>query len=174
MNVASQEKLSQLARAALEACLAKLTAATPGRWTLESARALPPGAPFAPAAGRGADAVVIGVACPAAFSTALLYSPADADLLAASFAALPSGGDAGREVTLQEIGNITLNALVNALLRALKRSSIPSVPVLLPAVDLKPQPGCPAVVVSFSVTLEGRTARAEIAAFLPPALAALF
>lgn len=172
MNPATQEKLAQLARTSLEACLGKLTAVTPGRWAVESARALPPGAPFAPAAGTGAEAVVLGVTGPASFSTAMLFSSGDAPALAAAFALAPRPAGGEDESALLEIGNITLNALVNALLRALKRSSIPSVPVRLPAVDLKPQPGCGAVIVAFSVSIDGRTARAEIAAFLPPALAA--
>lgn len=174
MNPATQEKLAQLARTSLEACLGKLSAVTPGRWSVASARALPPGAPFTPAAGAGAEAVVLGVTGPASFSTAMLFSSGDAPALADAFSLYPrpAGGDS--ESALLEIGNIALNAMVNTLLRTLKRSSIPSVPVRLPAVDLKPQPGCGAVIVSFSVSLEGRTARAEIVAFLPPALAAAF
>jgi len=54
MNPATQEKLSQLARSALEACLGRLSAVTPGSWSVESARALPPGSPFIPAAGASA------------------------------------------------------------------------------------------------------------------------
>ena len=174
MNPATQEKLSQLARSALEACLGRLSAVTPGSWSVESARALPPGSPFIPAAGQGAEAVAMGVALPAAFSTVLLFAAADAPLLAAAFSPAPPAAVSEGETALLEIGNITLNALVNTLLRAIRRSSIPSVPVRLPAVDLKPQPGCGAVIVSFTVTLEGRTSRAEIAAFLPPALIAAF
>lgn len=175
MNPATQEKLSQLARSALETCLGRLSAVTPGSWSVESARALMPGTPFIPAAGQGTEAVVMGVSLPAAFSTVLLFSAADAPLLAAAFAPAPPTAAASQDETaLLEIGNITLNALVNTLLRAIRRSSIPSVPVRLPAVDLKPQPGCGAVIVSFTVKLEGRTSRAEIAAFLPPALIANF
>lgn len=174
MNPATQEKLSQLARTSLEACLGKLSSVTPGRWSVESARALPAGAPFSPAAGPGAEAVVLGVSGPASFSTAMLFASADAPTLAAAFALVPKPAGEQDDSALLEIGNIALNALVNALLRSLKRSSIPSVPVRLPAVDLKPQPGCGAVIASFSVSLDGRTARAEIVAFLPPALAAAF
>ena len=182
----NEDTLARLTAAGLEKCLHKMTEISPGAWQLAGARVF---------SGTVRDAMRrqgIGAAPSAAlrikrkgehpFTTAFLFNPEDTGHISdcfvdGAFYCLPDGDQA--DVTIIEIGNIVLNALANALLKAIGRTAVPSVPAYFTgeagAVEKWLGAG-PEVftIVSARLTMQrsGRTAAAEVLAFLPPALAA--
>lgn len=125
MDTRKEERIAQLAEAGLAACLLKLSFAAPGEWKLEDVAVS--GGPPADWDAR-AVAVRVTVSSEPPFSTALFFSEGDLPFLASCFADARLQAAVGDRVTILEIGNIVLNALVNALLKALGKSAIPSVP----------------------------------------------
>lgn len=186
MNSYNEEALARLAAAGLEKCLAKMTAVSPGEWRRESISVRGATAREALRSGEraaGRRAVVrIKVKGAVPFSTALLFDPEDIGHLSACFADESFYGPLSAEqtdVSVVEIGNIVLNALVNSLLRAFGMTAIPSVPAYFTgdaaAIEerLGAGPGTFTVVSSrLTVQRGGRTAAAELLAFLPSQLTA--
>lgn len=177
MDSVKEKKIADLAEAGLAACLLKLSFVSPGEWRLEDVRVSSAPAGAALPAGPYDAAIQVSVGSEPPFNTALLFPSEEVGHLAACFAddRLAIGGG-GSEVTLLEIGNIVLNALVNSLLKALKKSAIPSVPVRLagPAAASEGLPaGAGLTVISASVSAirSGRAVSVEIAALLPAPLA---
>ncbi len=182
----TEDTLARLAAAGLEKCLLKMTEVSAGAWRLDYARTF---------RGTVRDAIKLqdrGTAPAAAlrikikgsppFTTAILFSPADVTHLSrcymdGSFCELPDWDQP--EVTIVEIGNVVLNALANALLKALAATAVPSVPAYFKgesgAVEkwLDAGPGTFTIVSArLTAQRDGRSAAAEVFAFLPSALAA--
>ncbi|HCC48526.1 MAG TPA: hypothetical protein DEQ38_10500 [Elusimicrobia bacterium] len=181
MNSANEEKIRKLLEAGLEACLKKLSSVSPGEWTLESVRVFD-GEPAeaAQAGGAGQTAIVrVTVQGGPAFNTALLLARGDMTHLSGCFIddQVPWDGDSGRHVVaMLELGNIVLNVLINSLLKALKKSSIPSVPAYLVAEPDALAEGLagPApftlIAAVFTASRDGRAAKAQALAILPRTL----
>lgn len=180
MLTGKEDALEKLAAAGLEKCLQRLSAVSHAEWRLAGAKALTAGQPE-PQDPGGREAVRITVGHPAPFSTAMLFAGPDSEHLYRCFVRDDLDVKLGREgrlVTLLELGNIVLNALINSLLKALKKTAIPSVPAHLPHATnpFLPAPGSkPPLVtlrVSFSAIRDGRKADLEAVAVLPASLVA--
>lgn len=172
--------LEKLVSAGLNKCMLKLSAAAHGAWRLESVRWRGGWQQEDPPAG-GREAVRVTVGHPAPLATILLFEGREAEHLCRCFvhddlaAAL---GPGSQQVTLLELGNIVLNAVINSLLKALKNTAIPSVPeyskdgpdTCRPAPGAKP----PHIRISafLSASRDGKTAGLEAAAVLPASLSA--
>ena len=135
--------------------------------------------------GPAAASVQINVRHGPAFAAALLVRSADIEFISGCFVNGPLYCTKGldlHEVLVIEIGNIILNALVNPLLGALKKSALPSAPMLI-----KGGPGAVAAglgscldpeldhrIISASIAMrrDGRLARAGVLGVLPEELAA--
>ena len=136
--------------------------------------------------GPAAASVQINIRNGCAFAAALVFRSEDIGFISGCFANGPLYRTGGikelEEGMLMEIGNIILNALANPLINALKKSAIPSVPMLV-----KGGPGAVAAGLSacldprldfriISATLamrrDGRLARAGVLCALPEELAA--
>ena len=86
------------------------------------------------------------------------------------------------ESLLMEIGSIILNSLTNPLINALRKSAIPSVPMLIKggpgsvatglSACLDPEQEFRVIHASLAMRREGRVARAGVLCFLPESLAA--
>jgi len=186
MDSKIEEALKLQTAAGLEKCLRKLTLVSPGDWRLTGVRVFsgqvreavrrkdrktPPGA-----------VIRVKIKGEPPFITALLFDPADTGHISGCFAEGAFYGPLSKdqpEVTIIEIGNIVLNAMANSLLKALRKTAIPSVPAYF-----KGDPGAmeawlgagpdvfTTISVAFTVGREGRSADIELLAFLPPSLAA--
>lgn len=185
MNITNEDTLKRVAAAGLEKCLAKIAKVSNCAWQLEEVRVF---------SGKGRDAlsrrggegpvaaIRIKIAGASPFITTLLFNPEDTKHISRCFAEESYYGtlDADQpDVTIIEIGNIVLNALANSLLRVFKRSAIPSVPAYFTGSTgaaeawLGAGPAVFTIVsAAFTMRRDGRSAAAEIMAFLPPALAA--
>ena len=186
MNITNEDTLKRLASAGLEKCLLKITAVSGCAWQLAGARvysgtvrdavrrkerAAPPSA-----------AIRIKIKGASPFVTAILFNAEDIKHISLCFAEESFYGPLiadQPDVAIIEIGNIVLNALANSLLRAFQKSAVPSVPAYFrgDAGAIEEWLGAgPAVFTVLSATItmqrEGRSAVAELVAFLPPALAA--
>lgn len=186
MNITNEDTLKRLAAAGLEKCLLKITAVSGCAWQLAGTRVYtgtvrdavrrkeretPPSA-----------AIRIKIKGATPFVTAILFNAEDIKHISLCFAEESFYGPLiadQPDVAIIEIGNIVLNALANSLLRAFQKSAVPSVPAYFrgDAGALEEWLGAgPAVFTILSATItmqrDGRSASAEIVAFLPPALAA--
>ena len=179
----TEDTLARLAAAGLEICLLKMTAVSAGVWQLAGTRVFRGTARDALKRDRGtapAAALRIKIKGTPPFITSILFNPEDIEHLSrcfmdGSFCGLPDWDQP--EVTIIEIGNVVLNALANALLRALATTAVPSVPAYfkgdLGAIEkwLDAGPGAFTVVSArLTAQRDGRSASAEVLAFLPPAL----
>lgn len=182
----NEEALAGLARTGLEKCLLRMTEVSPGTWRLGEVRvfrgevreAIRPREHD----GKPAAAIRIKIKGDPPFSTAILFDPADIKHISRCFAEDLFYGPVSEEqpdVTVIEIGNILLNALVNSLLRAFGKSAVPSVPAHFQgdygAIEqwLGAGPGVFTIISArFTMEREDRTSPAEILAFLPASLAA--
>jgi hypothetical protein len=185
MNTMNENSLARIAGTGLEKCLRKMNSVSPGEWRLENLRAfsgmLPDAAGCLPAGGAHAVRVTVHSVPP--FDTLLLFGAEDLEHIYRCFvsdrlsAAIPGNR---HEVTLIELGNIILNALVNALLKSMNKSAIPSVPEYFKAdpsaiaTRLGSRNAGTLTIVSATLAIErgGRTASAEVLALLPEALTA--
>lgn len=182
----TEETLARLAAAGLEKCLLKMTEVSAGNWRLAGARAfrgtVRDGLKRHDRATAPAAALRIKIKGVPPFTTAIIFTPEDTGhfsrcFMDGSFCGLPDWDQP--EVTIIEIGNVVLNALANALLRALAATAVPSVPAYFKGDPgsierwLDAGPGT-FTVVSARLTAErdGRSAAAEVLAFLPTALTA--
>jgi len=186
MNDTNEDALARLTAAGLEKCMQRMTEVSPGSWQLAGVRVFSGEARGAirrsEREGKPVAAIRIKIKGEIPFVTAILFDPADIKHISRCFAEEIYFGpisDGQPDVTVIEIGNILLNALVNSLLRGLKKSAVPSVPAHFQgdcgSVEKWLGAGAgPFTVVSagFSMQHEGRTAEAEILAFLPPPLTA--
>ncbi|HAT72282.1 MAG TPA: hypothetical protein DCS63_05650 [Elusimicrobia bacterium] len=184
MSTTTETELARLAAAELEKCLLRLTGASPGAWQLTGVRvfagttrdALRRGEFEAP---HGA-AIRVKIKGDPSFTTVLLYDPKDTKHISGCFAEEAYYGYLSAdqpEVTIIEIGNIVLNALANALLRAFAKTAIPSVPAHFQgdpgAIEnwLGAGPGVFVIVsAKFAMQREGRSSAAELLALLPQRL----
>jgi hypothetical protein len=186
MSTTTEETLARLAEAELKKCLARMTAASPGDWQLVSVRAFTGTVREAVRrkefeAPHGA-VIRVKIKGEPPFSTALLYDPLETRHISGCFAEEAFYGPFSAEqpeVTIIEIGNIVLNALANALLRAFGKTAIPSVPAHFQgdagAMEnwLGAGPETFTVVsAKFTMGRAGRAVAAELLAFLPAHLAA--
>ena len=183
MNSTNHDTLARLAAAGLEKCMQRMTAVSSGAWQLAGTRVF---------SGKVRDAIRredmahapaairVKIKGDPTFATVLIYGSEETAHIASCFVEGafydPAAVDQP-EVTLIEIGNIVLNALANALLRAIGRTAIPSVPAYFKgdygAIEawLGAGPEIFTIISArFTMQREGRTASAEIFAFLPPAL----
>lgn len=179
----NEEELARHASEGLDKCLQKLTKVSPGEWKLAGARIFRATAREAlrrtPRSAPRFTAIRIKVKGDVPFSTALLFDTADTRHINRCFvndSVFAAIGEEQADVTGIEIGNIILNALVNALLRAFGRSAVPSVPAHMTgdagAIEqwLGTEHGEFTVIhVKFSMHRDGRAAHSEAMAFLPPA-----
>lgn len=177
-----KESLAGHAAEGLERCLLKLSTVSPGEWRLAGARIFRCAAREALRRDEKrpplCEAVRIKVKGDVPFSTVLLYDPADTRHITRCFvhdSVYASIGPEQADVTGVELGNIVLNALVNALLKAFRRTAVPSVPAYfrgdLAAIERWLGAGhgdFTVISASFSVHRDGRAAHAEVLAFLPP------
>lgn len=135
MRTTTETELARLAEAELKKCLLRMTGASPGAWQLTGVRIFSGTARDALKrtefeAPHGA-AIRVKIKGDPSFTTALLYDPKDTKHISGCFTEEAYYGhlsDDQPEVTITEIGNIMLNALANALLRAFSMNAIPSVP----------------------------------------------
>lgn len=186
MNDTNEDALARLTTAGLEKCMLRMTEVTPGAWQLAGVRVFSGEARGAlrrsERAGKPVAAIRIKIKGDVPFVTAIIFDPEDIKHISRCFAEEIYFGpisDGQPDVTVIEIGNILLNALVNALLRGLKKSAVPSVPAHFQgdcgSVEewLGAGPGAFTIISArFTMQRKGRTAEAEILAFLPPALTA--
>ena len=181
----TEDTLARQAAAGLEKCLLKMTQVSAGAWQLSGARAFRGTARDAMKRDRGtapAAALRIKIKGSPPFTTAIVFKPEDTVHLSrcfmdGTFCELQTWDQP--EVTIIEIGNVILNSLANALLKALAATAVPSVPAYFKgdtgSVEkwLDAGPG-PFTIISAKLTAQrdGRSAQAEVLAFLPPELAA--
>jgi len=179
----TEDTLARLAAAGLEKCLLKMTDVSAGAWQLAGTRVFRGTVRDALKRDRGTAPVAalrIKIKGTPPFTTAIVFNPADTGHLSrcfmdGTFCGLPDWDQP--EVTKIEIGNVILNALSNALLRALATTAVPSVPAYfkgdIGAIEKWLGSG-PDVFTIVSARLaaqrDGRSAAAEVLAFLPPAL----
>lgn len=183
MNNATKDNLIQLASAGLKTCLLKINTVTPGTWRLEGLEVR--GGRIAdavPAAGAGVIRITVRSSPP--MITLLVFGEADAGLLYECFVSdslREALGPGRQEATLLEIGNVLLNALANSLLKAFRKSAIPSVPERVsadpaaitapPAEPRPPEAALTIVSARLSLQRDGRRADAELLALVPDGLA---
>ncbi|MDO8805276.1 MAG: hypothetical protein Q7R35_12705 [Elusimicrobiota bacterium] len=182
----NEETLKRVTAAGLEKCLLKITEVSRCDWQLAGVRVFSGKVRDAVRRKEGeapaGAAVRIKIRGATPFITAILFNPEDIAHISRCFAEESFYGPLVADqpdVAIVEIGNILLNALANSLLRAFKKSAIPSVPAYF-----RGEPGAveewlgagpvvfTIVSAAFTMQREGRTAAAEILAFLPPPLAA--
>lgn len=185
MQKQKEDILVRLATGGLEDCLRKMNTVSPGVWRLETLRIFPGG--MADALGRrshasGGEAIRITVKSVPPMITLLMFFKGDAAALYRCFvgeqfyAALGAGM---QEVGLLELGNVLLNAMANSLLKAFKKSAIPSVPERVAAdpesvaAPHHPPAGAVYTIISADIRLGcgGGEAAAEVVAIVPEALA---
>ena len=181
----TEDPLALQAAAGLEKCLLKMTQVSSGAWRLAGARAFRGTVRDAMKRDRGtapAAALRIKIKGSPPFTTAIVFNPEDTAHLSScfmdrAFCELQAWDQP--EVTIIEIGNVVLNALANALLKALATTAVPSVPAYFKgdtgSVEKWLDAGAGTfTIVSARLTAQrgGRSASAEVLAFLPPALAA--
>ncbi len=183
-NGTKEDTLKRITAEGLEKCLLKITAVSGSAWRLGELRVSNGTARDAirrVARGPQPAAIRIKIKGDPPFTTAILFDPEDTKHISLCFSELSFCGTAGTEqpdVAIVEIGNILLNALANSILKAFKRTAIPSVPAYFRgshgAVEewLGAGPAAFTIIsAAFTMQREGRTASAEILAFLPPRLA---
>lgn len=182
----NEETLARLAAAGLEKCLLKMTEVSAGSWLLSGARVfrgtIRDGLKRQDRGTAPAAALRIKIKGAPPFTTAILFTPEDTGHLSrcfmdGSFCGLPDWDQP--EVTIIEIGNVILNALANTLLRALATTAVPSVPAYFKGDTgsiekwLDAGPGTFTIISALlTAQRDGRSASAEVLAFLPTALAA--
>jgi chemotaxis protein CheY-P-specific phosphatase CheC len=183
--------LERLAAASLENCLQRVTKVSGAVWqlagidisrgTLASAVKLHDFSKDPSAA-----VVYINVTGGLPFTSLLFFNAGDVPHISKCFLeeslAQASGIPQFDEVMLLELGNIMLNAVINYLQNALKKSAIPSVPMLLKGdcghiaeglgVYLDPRQSFRIVTSSITVRRDSRVSRGEVQAIISEELAA--
>jgi hypothetical protein len=130
MDKETENRLISLAAGGLGTCLRKLNSVSPGAWRLDGLR-------VSSGSMTGADdrdvrgVIRITVKSAPPMITLMLFACADEEHIYRCFVSDSFYKDLGpgmREITLLEVGNVLLNALANSLLKAFRKSAIPSVP----------------------------------------------
>jgi len=132
-------RLARLAAASLEKCFLKISRVSGGTWRLEdltvSRGTLAEAVSLHDFKDRAAAAVYIHVKSEFPFTPVMVFGLEDVEHVSQCFLveSLSQAGAIARfdEIMLLELGNIVLNAVINHLQNALKKSAIPSVPMLL-------------------------------------------
>ncbi len=180
----TEDTLARQAAAGLEKCLLKMTQVSAGAWQLAGTRAFHGTVRDAIKRDRGTAptaALRIKIKGSPPFTTAIIFNPEDTSHLSRCFldGAFCELQDWDQpEVTIIEIGNVVLNALANALLKALATTAVPSVPAYFKGDTGSVEKWLDAGAGTFTIVSaklsaqrDGRSASAEVLAFLPPALA---
>ena len=182
--------MGRLVAASLEKCLLRISSVSGGAWRL-SGLTVSRG-DLAAAVSRhefknpDAYAVYIHVESGLPFTSLMFFDTDDVPHISKCFLGEALKEAAGiaqfDEVMLLELGNIILNAIINYLQNALKKSAIPSVPMLLKgspaeiagglAVYLEPQQSFRVVTAAITVQCGARVDTGEVLAIIPEALAA--
>lgn len=182
------DTITRLAAGGLSKCMLKTTEASSWAWELCEVSVFSgkiPDAVDLAGFGKTASAVQVNVRNGSAFSAAMLFRAEDIGHISGCFVNGPLYRTGGvrelEEGLLIEIGNIILNALVNPLVNALKKTAIPSVPLLVKggpgavAAGLSSclDPGLDFRIISAAVAMrrDGRLARAGVLGVLPEELA---
>jgi len=127
--------LEQLAAASLEKCLLRLSRVSAGTWQVLDIKVSP--STIGDAIKQHdfknqAAAVYFTLRAGAELTALMLFNPADMECISKGFTghSFPRGQHTtpAEEIILLELGNIVLNAPVNAVLNALKKSAMPAVP----------------------------------------------
>ncbi|MDA8130084.1 MAG: response regulator [Elusimicrobia bacterium] len=181
--------IKRLAAGGLSKCMLKASDATASSWELCEVAVTSGGeAELAKLAdlGRETASVHVNVRGGALFSAALVFRADHAGLIAHSFVKGPvylaEEVRSLEEGLMLEMGNIIVNSLANALFNALKRSAIPSVPMLVKggagavtaALVSCMEPGKPVRIISARLAMrrEGRVAGTSVIGVLPEEIAA--
>ena len=182
--------LERLAAASLETCLHRISAVSSGTWRLSgvsvSRGTLEDAVSRHTFKSRDAAAVYIHVKSGLPFTSLMFFDTADIPHISKCFLETSLAATAGieqfDEVMLLELGNIILNSVINYLQNALRKSAIPSVPMLLkgdPAhitlgLGSYIAPGRSFRIITGAVTVRGHTrvSGGEVLAILPEELAA--
>ena len=127
--------LESLASLSVAKCLQRISRVSAGTWQVESARVSYGSVRDALKRHdfkNPATAVYIALEGASPFATAMLFDPADIACVSQCFTghSFPHGAATApaEEIMLTELGNIVLNALLNTLLNAVKKSHFPAMP----------------------------------------------
>lgn len=137
MDVKAGKMLEQVAVAALQKCVGKLSRISAGKWNVAEARVTLRSMEEAvkehsSGAHDTSAAVYFEIKGEYPFTSMVVFRPQDIEILSRgflgfSFSKLPNLNQA-QELLLSELGNVILNSLISSLSNALKRSFIPSAP----------------------------------------------
>ncbi|PKM96989.1 MAG: hypothetical protein CVU79_10660 [Elusimicrobia bacterium HGW-Elusimicrobia-3] len=189
VKAGDNEAIKRLAAAGLSKCMLKTTDASSWTWELRGVDVVPgKAADLARLAdfGKTSAAVLANVRAGAPFSAAMVFRSEDIGMISGSLLKGPLfRTEAVKELEeglLIEVGNIIINALVNPVIDALKKSAIPSVPMLVkggPAavaagLSASLEPGAEFRIISATLSMrrEGHAARAGVVCVLGERLAA--
>jgi two-component system chemotaxis response regulator CheY len=187
LNSSRNEGITRLAAGGLSRCMLRTADVSSWAWELCDLSVLSgkiPDAVKLAAFGPNVGAVQVNLRGSAPFSAAMIFRSLDIKFISSCFVDGPVYRVSGMEVEealIIEIGNIILNAMTSPLINALKKSAIPSVPMLVkggPGAVTAGLSSCldPALeyrVISASLAMrrDGRLARAGALCFLPQELA---
>ncbi|HNW44955.1 MAG TPA: hypothetical protein PKI19_10655 [Elusimicrobiales bacterium] len=182
--------LERLAVSSLETCLHRVSKVSGGTWKLAGIGIA--GGSLADAVGRhkfrspSATAVFIHVESGLPFTSLMFFDPADVPHISKCFLGESLAEAAGipqfDEVMLLELGNIILNSVINYMQNALRKSAIPSVPMLLKGdaahisnglgAYLDPRRNFRIVTAAITVQCQAAASGGEVLLILPEELAA--
>jgi len=183
------DAITRLAAGGLSECMLKVTDASSWAWELCGVRVFHGKIADAVSQaefGRSAAAVQVNIRDGFPFAAAMIFRAEDIGFISGCFVRGPLHRTGGikdlEEVMLMEIGSIILNAMVNPLIGALKKSSIASVPMFIKGgpgtvaaglgACLDPKQEFRIISASLAMRREGRLARAGVLGILPEELAA--
>ncbi len=187
MNSSKNETITSLAAGGLSRCMLRTADVSSWAWELCDVNVFTgkiPDAVKLAAFGPTVGSVQVNIRGSIPFSAAMIFRSLDIRFISSCFVDGPvyriSGMDV-EEALIMEIGNIILNALTSPLINALKKSAIPSVPMLIKggpgAVTaglsscLPPEQEYRVISASLAMRRDGRLARAGVLCFLPEELA---
>lgn len=128
--------LDEVAQRGLEKCLARISGISSGKWraAMVSTYAGTPRAVISRYACGGCEAVFLNFK-DAPIPAIMIADPQDRECISRGFTghSFPKSEKTSiaEEIMLAELGNILLNALVNSMLNAAKKSAIPDLPLFL-------------------------------------------
>ena len=187
LNSSRNETITSLAAGGLSRCMLRTADVSAWAWELCDVSVFTgkiPDAVKLAAFGPTVGAVQVNLRGGMPFSAAMIFRSLDIKFISSCFVDGPVYRISGTEVEealLMEIGNIILNALTSPLINALKKSAIPSVPMLIkggPGAVTAGLSSCLApdleyrvISASLAMRRDGRLARAGVLCFLPQELA---
>lgn len=180
--------LESLVTLNLAKCLQRLSRVSAGTWQALAAKVS--AGTLGDALGRHnfknpAAAVYFNLKGISPLTALMLFDPADMECISKCFTghSFPRGAvtSPAEEVMLTELGNIVMNSMINGILNALRRESIPTIPGFaegnLPALTaeigktVNIKQGFRIVTVPLTLQWDAATARAEAIALVPEELA---